>query len=127
MHCNDEDKECSRTILKAPSLDEFEAYQQKIIEEEGEEAAESKTMVPKCQTCGGNMKPHCMFFDEAYSQHYYRRDTIRSFSYDADCMIVVGTALATGMASQLVNGSLCREIPVIEVNITSSINRGNNI
>ena len=42
-------------------------------------------------------------------------------------MIVVGTALATGMASMLVDESLDKEIPVIEINITTSIDRGNNI
>ena len=42
-------------------------------------------------------------------------------------MIVVGTALATHLAKKLVNGMLKREMPVIEVNMETSIDRGNNI
>ena len=48
------------------------------------------------------MKPHCMFFDEQYSEHFYRRDTVDSFLNVADCLIVVGTALATSFAKRIV-------------------------
>ena len=75
------------------------------------------------------MKPHCMFFDESYSEHYYRIDTMKRFAnYQADCMIIVGTALATTGAKILTSSMLDKEdCPVIEVNMESSINRGNNI
>ena len=35
--------------------------------------------VPKCNECGKNMKPHSMFFDESYSEHYYRKETVDAF------------------------------------------------
>ena len=75
------------------------------------------------------MKPHCMFFDEMYSEHYYRKDSMNRFMDEADCMIIVGTALATTMAkvytARMLNNETCP--PVIEVNMESSINRGHNI
>ena len=52
-----------------------------------------QTLVPKCKVCGKNMKPHSMFFDEAYSERYYRYDTVNKFVDTADCLIIVGTAL----------------------------------
>ena len=73
------------------------------------------------------MKPHSMFFDEVYSEHYYRKDTVMNFVEEADCLIVVGTALATNLAKQIVCKLLNKELPVIEINMESSINRGNNI
>jgi len=73
MHCSNEDEECSKRFFKCPSIKEFDEYKQMILEYEGEEAAKEKTLVPKCESCGANMKPHCMFFDESYSEHYYRR------------------------------------------------------
>ena len=73
------------------------------------------------------MKPHCMFFDEAYSEEYYRKDSIKKFYDEADCIIVVGTQFATTMAKILVSNCLSREIPVIEVNLETAINVGNNI
>jgi len=98
-----------------------------ILEQEGEEAAKLKTLVPKCETCGKNMKPHCMFFDECYSEHYYRRDTVKKFFNSADAMIVIGTCLETNMAKQLVSNTLYKELPVIEVNLETAIGAGNNI
>ena len=73
------------------------------------------------------MKPHCMFFDELYSERFYRFDTVREFCKDADCLIVVGTALATSFAHEIVEGFLEKERTVIEVNLESAINRGYNI
>ena len=48
------------------------------------------------------MKPHCMHFDEAYSEHFYRKDTVMDFVEESDCLIVAGTALATNLAKKIV-------------------------
>ena len=68
-----------------------------------------------------------MFFDETYSQHYYRKDTVVNFNDEADCLIVVGTALATNMARNLVYKVLDKECPVIEVNLETAIDKGFNV
>ena len=73
------------------------------------------------------MKPHCMFFDEVYNEHYYRRDTVVDFVEKSDCLVVIGTALATNLAKQIVCTFLNKELPVIEINMESAIDRGNNI
>ena len=39
----------------------------------------------------------------------------------------MGTALATFLASSIVNNFIRRRLPVIEINLESAINRGNNI
>ena len=84
-------------------------------------------MVPCCEECGEPMKPHCMFFDEAYSEHYYRKDTVLNFVNESDGLLVIGTALATNLCKTIVSNFLDRELPVVEVNLESAINRGNNI
>ena len=74
------------------------------------------------------MKPHSMFFDETYSEHYYRKDTVQRFiDYQCDALVVVGTALATNFAKRIVCSMLDAENPVIEINMESAINRGHNI
>ncbi len=110
MHCSDEDQDHSTVFYPCPKL---------------EEVADRKSHVPKCQVCGAPMKPHSMFFDEAYSEHYYRQKTVDDFWFDADCLIVVGTALATSYAKQIVTRMLAREALVIEVNMESCIPVGN--
>lgn len=109
MHCSNEDEEHSRLFYTAPKH-----------ESEG---------VPLCAECGAYMKPHCMFFDECYSEHYYRERTVTDFLEDKmDCLLVIGTALATGFARRIVNKALAKlECPVIEVNLESSIAKGFNL
>lgn len=68
-----------------------------------------------------------MFFDECYSEEYYRKETVDAYLEDADCCIVVGTALQTNFALRIVNSFLKRELPVIEINLETAIDRGNNL
>lgn len=91
MHCSDEDSDHCTTFLKTPTL---------------EEVKDKSNHVPECPTCGKIMKPHCMFFDESYSERFYRYDTVLDFNKEADCLIVVGTALQTGFAMRIVNDFL---------------------
>ena len=73
------------------------------------------------------MKPHSMFFDEKYSEHYYRMSTVENFVADADCLVVVVTSLATNLALKIVNKFLDKEKLVIEVNLESCIPVGNTL
>ena len=73
------------------------------------------------------MKPHTLFFDEKYNEHYYRRLTIDDFMKKSDCLIVVGNDIQTSAAKQIVSAFLDKELPVIELNLKSAINCGHNI
>ncbi len=110
MHCSDENQDHSSVFYLCPKLDEVK---------------DRKNHVPRCEVCDAPMKPHSMFFDEAYSEQYYRQKTVDDFWFDADCLVVVGTALATSYAKQIVTRMLAREALVIEVNMESSIPVGN--
>lgn len=114
MHCSEENEEVSDHVNVFEKLDM-------------NEVKDRKNHVPKCKKCGLNMKPHCMFFDEAYSETFYRKESVTKFYEDADCCIVVGTALATNFALRIVNSFLKRELPVIEINLETSIDKGNNL
>ena len=78
MHCSNEVNDCSRMFYKAPMLDKVK---------------DRTNHVPLCKKCGFPMKPHAMFFDESYSEHYYRGTTIKLLAEDIDALVVVGTAL----------------------------------
>ena len=53
-----------------------------------------KTFLPRCKLCQEPMKPHCMFFDEAYTEELYRSESVRTFvETKMDALIVIGTAL----------------------------------
>jgi len=67
-----------------------------------------------------------MGFDEQYNEEFYRYDTVRSFvDNKCDGLIVIGTALETGLASSIVKKIVKKvEIPVVEVNLMSCIKEG---
>ena len=73
------------------------------------------------------MKPHCLFFDELYSEHYFREETICNYVNSSDCLIVVGSTLTTFLPGGIVRGMLSKGMPIIEINLESSVNRGYNI
>jgi len=53
--------------------------------------------------CGELMKPHCMFFDEMYKEKWCRSDSVNDYVDEKmDGLIVIGTALATGLANSTV-------------------------
>ena len=118
MHCSSEDKDHSNKLIPGPTLEVAEEYAKQN---------NGKVLVPKCKECGCDMKPHCMFFDENYNEKFYRYETVQKYVNEADCLIVVGTALATNFALKIVKTLLIAEKPVIEINLESSIKRGHNI
>jgi len=134
MHCSDECEAHCRIFKKGPTLEEFEAAYAKKASRNEMEIRDEETgivqnfcLVPRCTDCDAVMKPHCIFFDEYYTEHFYRRDTVDSFIKQSDCLIIVGTALATNFAKKIVVEHLDKELPIIEVNLESAIERGNNI
>ena len=72
------------------------------------------------------MKPHCMFFDESYSEQWYRSDSVRDFQEKKmDAIIVVGTALQPALARTIVNQAIIKqEVPIIEINLEPCVDKG---
>ena len=67
-----------------------------------------KTEIPMCKFCGGRMKIHTMLFDETYCQKWYRSEEIETFLEKIDGLVVIGTALQTGMANKIVRKTIMR-------------------
>ena len=79
--------------------------------------------LPICQDCGASMKPHSMCFDETYSEELYQSQTVsRYLKEKCDGLLVVGTALQTSFAKQIVNHLvLSKSLPLVEVNLEKNI------
>jgi NAD-dependent deacetylase len=113
MHCSEESDDPdhhSRIFKNCPSL---------------KKVKDRKNHVPLCEMCGAPMKPHSMFFDESYSEHYYRKDSVDTIMKKSDILIVVGTALATNFAKRICVSFLADERPVIEINLDHAVKVGN--
>lgn len=47
-----------------------------------------------------------MFFDEFYEEHFNHSDTVYEFLKQTDVLLVIGTALQTGMANTIVQKAM---------------------
>ena len=66
-----------------------------------------------------------MFFDEFYSEMYLQSETIRKYCSDMDYLVVIGTALMTGLSRQIVENALEKNVPIVELNTECQIRRPN--
>ena len=60
------------------------------------------------------MKPNIKFFDDYFTENFYKSVTVERFIDKADCLILVGTD--TYNSNSHVRSFLQKELPVIEIN-----------
>ena len=78
----------------------------------------------RCPLCNALLRPHILWFDECYNEHFYRASSVETFAKTADAVLVVGTALETAMAARLVRDALRKGTLVVECNLEQVITQG---
>ena len=120
---------CGDIYFESPSADECILRQQNsfsFVNDLGK--TETILETPTCDQCGSTMKPHVLLWDEKIDEVQYRTETVRNFTKEADCLIVIGTSVENEKSRRTIESVLRREVPVIEINPDGSvINKGNNI
>ena len=89
------------------------------------DTTEPLSTIPMCPACEGLARPHILLFDENYEEKWYKSDTAAQAAEEADCLLVLGTQLKTGLANRAVRRA-CRKpgTLVIEVNVEPVIEYG---
>jgi NAD-dependent deacetylase len=54
-----------------------------------------------CPGCGAMTRPHVLWFDEFYDEHFYRANSAIEWASGSDLLLVVGTAGATTLPMQI--------------------------
>jgi len=85
----------------------------------------SPDFVPKCPNCSSIARPHTLFFDENYLEAFYRSNSLLDEIQTMDCLIVIGTALETNLAANIVAQAITNKKLIIEINIDPVIKYGN--
>ena len=62
MHCSDTETVHHLDLKPVPLLGDFDS--------------DSADEVPTCAKCSKPMRPHIMFFDESYNEHFYRMESL---------------------------------------------------
>merc|ERR1719159_2211357 len=76
--------------------------------------------VPRCKACGSRGRPHVLWFDECYTETWYKRESALEAAGAADCLVVVGTTLTTGLPSSVVSKAKARGIPIVNLDPSSA-------
>ncbi len=101
--------ECSQDLYPFPEFIPF-----KPVTKDFPESLLQKLSCPKC---GNRSRPHVLWFDEYYNEHFYRFESSLEVAARTDLLLVIGTAGATNLPNHVVqlvirNGGL-----VFDVNI----------
>jgi len=75
----------------------------------------------KCPNCTSRTRPHVLWFDEMYNEHYYRYHSALKVAGKTDLLIVVGTSGATSLPNQVVWEVKHRDGTIIDINIEENI------
>jgi len=72
--------------------------------------------IPRCEGCGAFMRPHVLWFEEAYDSHpSFQWPLIESMSKRMAVLLAVGTSFSVGVTSYLLIASQQRGVPVLVV------------
>lgn len=71
--------------------------------------------IPTCPKCGTRCRPHVLWFDECYNEAWYHRVSALEAADNADCIVVVGTTLTTGLPQRIVSKAKQRKIPIVNL------------
>jgi len=70
-----------------------------------------------CPDCHGRTRPHVLWFDEMYNEHYFNFDSAMKCASKTDLLIIAGTSGATTLPNHVANTVLDLGKPIIDINI----------
>lgn len=71
----------------------------------------------RCPGCGGWARPHVLWFDETYNEHYYRFASSLKTARETALLITVGTSGATNLPNQVVREARGQGAVLVDVNV----------
>jgi NAD-dependent deacetylase len=104
MRCSEE---CSTTLYPIP---------EQLISRPNEPLRFEEIQLLKCPKCGEDLRPHVLWFDEYYNEHYYKLDTALRVAEQTGMLVIVGTSGATTLPKHLVNAVFAHDGLVIDIN-----------
>ena len=106
MRCADE---CKKEVFSIP--------ENLTGREKNQALTETDRQLLVCPYCGSRTRPHVLWFDEMYNEHYYRYHSALKVAGETDLLLVVGTSGATSLPNQVVWEVKNRNGIIIDINI----------
>jgi len=70
-----------------------------------------------CPDCGAETRPHVLWFDENYDEHYFKFESAMAVAANTDILIIAGTSGATNLPNQIANTVYRNDGTIIDINI----------
>ncbi|MCH8845522.1 MAG: RNA polymerase subunit sigma [Proteobacteria bacterium] len=70
-----------------------------------------------CPDCGAGTRPHVLWFDEIYDEHYFKFESAMAVAAKTDVLIIAGTSGATTLPNHIANIVYHNGGMIIDINI----------
>jgi len=84
--------------------------------DKGRAVGDAERELLRCPRCGGQARPHVLWFDECYDEERFRFESSIAAAMAADLLVVVGTAGQTNLPLQVGSVVARRGAPMVVVN-----------
>ena len=79
-------------------------------------SVEDKSLL-SCPDCGAVTRPHVLWFDESYDEHYFKFESAMAVAEKTDVLIIAGTSGATTLPNHVANMVYQNKGAIIDINI----------
>lgn len=110
--------ECSRQLFPFPTQIGEKKKNEPVTEEE------KRLLV--CPNCHGIARPHVLWFDEYYDEHFFRAESALRWAGTSDLLLVIGTTGATNIPMQI-GGIVSRNPNAVLIDINPQDNPFRNL
>lgn len=84
-------------------------------------ATSTENNIPKCPSCGANLRAHVLWFDEMYTGHKdYRYKDVEHVFQDTTCFVFVGTSFSVGITETALVMGEAFKIPMYLIDLAES-------
>ncbi len=105
--------ECKKRLITLP-LELFPREKDQALSQEDKNRLQ-------CPDCGVGARPHVLWFDESYDEHYFKFESAMAVAEKTDVLIIAGTSGATTLPNHVANMVYQNRGVIIDINIESNV------
>lgn len=110
MRCS---KECTTRLYDIPEFIPSSPIQKEFSEELLKQLL--------CPACGSKARPHVLWFDETYNEHFFRFESSINIAQTTDLLLVIGTSGATTLPNHVVQLVARQGGLIFDINIEENL------
>lgn len=82
-----------------------------------QELSKRDKKILSCPDCSAVTRPHVLWFDECYNEHYFKYESAMAVAAKTDILIIAGTSGATTLPNHIANTVYQNKGTIIDINV----------